>query len=113
MAKPKADKNGEAPKEQTRKRGRTAASALLIKSKEGKLFAEVLSEIHYKTKPEDNEIKGSFLRKTKRDRVLVELGLKTTNKSYVLRAANGLLRDGSGFSLQISNLSCHAKRFEV
>lgn len=60
---------------------------LLIKSTEGKTFAEVRNEIRYKIKSEDSRVEASLIRRKKDGADLVKLGPKTTR--HVLRRPLG------------------------
>ncbi|CAD7087787.1 unnamed protein product [Hermetia illucens] len=91
LSKTKADTKDGVPKQKVGRRRRTRPPALLIKPAAGKTFAEVLSEIRYKIKPEDNGAEVSSIRKTKGGGVLVELGPKTINKVTFCEAVKGLL----------------------
>ena len=120
LSKNKEAANPKPVAEKTRKRRRTRPSALLIKPTEGKTFAEVLSEIRYRMKPEENGAEVSSIRKTRSGGVLVELGPKTTNKSTFCEAVKGLLGEKALVSslepmcsLEIRDLDCLTEKVEV
>ena len=120
LPKTKADTKDGVPKEKVGRRRRTRPPALLIKPTEGKTFAEVLSEIRYKIKPEDNGAEVSSIRKTKGGGVLVELGPKTINKVTFCEAVKGLLGEKALVSsleptcaLEIRDLDCLTEKNEV
>lgn len=61
------------------------ASALLTKSMEAKIFAEVFGEIRYKIKKECGGVEVSSIRKRKAGRILIELGPKKMTRTRSIR----------------------------
>lgn len=72
-------------------RRRRRTSALFLKLTEEKTFVEVLIDILYKIKPQDNGAEVSSIRKRVGDGVFFEIGLKTTDKGMHCEALRGLL----------------------
>ncbi|GJQ68976.1 hypothetical protein Trydic_g10293 [Trypoxylus dichotomus] len=61
------------------KTARPKHAALLIKPMQGKTYAEVLSEIRQRVKPEETEVNINAVRKTKKRAILIELGRSSSN----------------------------------
>lgn len=76
-------KQEEEPKEKPRKKrsSKQRPDALLVKPSEGKSYADVLSEIREKVKPEEKGAVIKTLRKTRAGDLLIELGQSSESKS--------------------------------
>lgn len=113
-------KSRKAAKKKMMKRGKPRAEALLIKSTQGRSYADVLGELRKKVKPEDSETEIRSIRQTKAGGVLLELGDKAKNKEAFCEVIRGILGDSAVVStleprcsLEIRDLDCLTAKEEV